>query len=47
VVVSLVATGTAAAIAAAVRRFRNYGPRSKGKVEVEGEQPDDGGFLDE
>ena len=47
VIVSLVATGTAAAIAAAVRRFRNYGPRSKGKVEVEGELPDDGGFLDE
>jgi hypothetical protein len=39
VVVSLVSTGTAAAIAAAVRRFRNYGPRDKGKVEVEGEPP--------
>jgi hypothetical protein len=46
VVVNLVSTGTAAAIAYAVRRFRNYGPRSKGKVEVEGE-PDDGGFLGE
>jgi hypothetical protein len=46
VVVSLISTGTAAAIAYAVHRFRNYGPRSKGKVEIEGE-PDDGGFLDE
>jgi hypothetical protein len=45
VVVSLVSTGTVAAIGYAVRRFRNFGPRSKGKVEIEGE-PDDGGFLD-
>jgi hypothetical protein len=46
VVVSLISVGTAAAIRYAVQRFRNFGPRSKGKVEVEGE-PDDGGFLDE
>ena len=46
VVVSLVSVGTAEAIRYAVRKFRNFGPRSKGKVEVEGE-PDDGGFLDE
>jgi hypothetical protein len=46
VVVSLTATGAVATIRYAVQRFRNYGPRSKGKVEVEGE-PDDGGFLDE
>jgi hypothetical protein len=46
VAVSLVTTGTITAIRVAVRKFRNYGPRSKGKVEVEGE-PDDGGFLDE
>jgi hypothetical protein len=39
VVVSLVSTGTAAAIAAAIRKFRNYGPRDKGKVEVEGDPP--------
>ena len=45
VVVYLVCTGTAAAIRYAVRKFRNFGPRSKGKVEVEGE-PDDGSFLD-
>jgi hypothetical protein len=45
-VVSLVATGTAAGIGYAIKRFLNYGPRSKGKVEVEGE-PDDGGFLAE
>jgi hypothetical protein len=45
VVVSLVCSGALAAIIAAVRKFRNFGPRSKGKVEIEGE-PDDGGFLD-
>jgi hypothetical protein len=37
IIVSLITTGTTAAIAAAVRRFRNFGPRDKGKVEVEGE----------
>jgi hypothetical protein len=47
VIVGLVVTGSAAAIAAAVRKFRSYGPRSKGRVKVEGEQPYDGGFLDE
>jgi len=47
VIVSLVSTGSAAAIALAIRRFLNYGPLSKGKVEVEGGLPDDGGFLDE
>jgi hypothetical protein len=39
VVVRLVSTGMAAAIAAAVRRFRKFGSRDKGKVEVEGEPP--------
>ena len=39
VVVSIVSTGTVAAITAAVRRFRKFGPRDKGKVEVEGEPP--------
>ena len=43
VVVNLYSTGTAAAIADAVQRFRNYGPRSKGKVEVKGEPPDEDG----
>jgi hypothetical protein len=47
VIVSLISTGTAAAIALAIRKFLNYGPRSKGKVEVDGKEPDDGGFLDE
>jgi hypothetical protein len=39
IVLSLITTGTTAAIAAAVQRFRNYGPKDKdkGKVEVEGE----------
>jgi hypothetical protein len=46
VVVNIVSTGTIAAMAAAVYRFRNFRPRDKGKVEVEGE-PDDGGFLDD
>jgi hypothetical protein len=46
VVVSLVSVGTVAAIRYAVQRFRNYGPRSKGEVEVE-DEPDDGGLLDE
>lgn len=46
VVVNLISAGTVAAIAVAVRKFRNYGPRDKGQVEVESEQPDDGGFLD-
>jgi hypothetical protein len=41
VVVNLISTGTVTAIAVAVRKFRNYGPRSKGKVEVEGELPDE------
>jgi hypothetical protein len=39
IVVSLTTMGTWAAIAAAVKRFRNYGPKDKGKVEVEGEPP--------
>jgi hypothetical protein len=43
VVVTLVSTGTIAGITAAVARFRKWAPRAK--VELEGEQPDDGGFL--
>lgn len=42
VVVNLVSTGTGAAIALAVKRFRERAPQAK--VDVEGE-PDDGGFL--
>jgi hypothetical protein len=49
VVVSLITTGTTVAIAAAVRRFRKFGPKDKGEVEVkdDGGGPDDAGFLDE
>lgn len=43
VVVNLISTGTVAAIALAVRKFRNYGPQSKGKVDVEGEPQDEDG----
>jgi hypothetical protein len=46
VVVSLVSTGTAAAIAAAIRKFRNFGPRDKGKVEVEPAGEQDGQDTD-
>jgi hypothetical protein len=42
VIVSLVSTDSAVAIAAAVKKFRKWAPRAK--VEVEGEMSDDGGF---
>ena len=41
----IVATGGAVAIAAAVGRFRARFPKAKVEL-LDGEQPDDGGFLD-
>jgi hypothetical protein len=45
VVVALVVMGAPAAIKAAVGKFRNRFPRAK--VEIQAEEPDDGGFLGE
>jgi hypothetical protein len=44
-VVTLVAMGAPAAIKAAVKNFHKRFPRAN--VEIQGEAPDDGGFLDE
>jgi hypothetical protein len=54
VVVQMVATGGAVAIAAGVKKFRDMFRHARYRVEVEGEdqaegnhvEPDDGGFLD-
>jgi hypothetical protein len=43
VAVNVVSTGTLAAIGLAVHKFRKWAPRVK--VKVEGEGPDDGGFM--
>jgi hypothetical protein len=39
VIVSLITPGRLPRSLRRVRRFRNYGPKDKGKVEVEGEPP--------
>ena len=45
VVVTLVAMGAPAAVKAGVGKFRHRFPRAQ--VEIQAEEPDDGGFLDE